>query len=352
MIEALRSRRGPVEPARDRVAGMARDSGRRRNTRALDAQACDLIELPSRAAKPAVRSPRVCAERAPADCAPVPLPSAGLCRERRSPRSGPAFHVVTPVHAIHRSGSWLKSASVYSGGEHQVLLPGSAPRYPLVSDEQPDDVSRNTSERHAQGAKSAYVRVSLSSDLAKWPVLRRPVGDPPAGDVLMQTSRRRCAPGGGWRRPTGAAAGARAGVISFRVVARRQRFWRAASTQARVPTCDGVAGQWTYSGPARPDGRHRRVCSGLAQRSVGGLPVRRLGTDGGLGEPFPRCGRQQAARFHRWGLLTGVGTEWRRAVLSFGRCDDGGAGGDRPRLCVRHARSVVRGSVLASPNEP
>ena len=61
---------------------MARDSGRRRNTHALDAQACDLIELPSSAAKPAVRSRRVRAERAPADCAPVPLPSAGLCRER------------------------------------------------------------------------------------------------------------------------------------------------------------------------------------------------------------------------------------------------------------------------------
>ena len=61
---------------------MARDSGRRRNTHALDAQAGDLIELPSSAAKPAVRSRRVRAERAPADCAPVPLPSAGLCRER------------------------------------------------------------------------------------------------------------------------------------------------------------------------------------------------------------------------------------------------------------------------------
>ena len=89
---------------------MARDSGRRRNTHALDAQTCDLIELPSSAAKPAVCSRRVRAERAPADCAPVPLPSAGLRRERAVAHDvkarlstvvtpgGSARHPIGPVH--------------------------------------------------------------------------------------------------------------------------------------------------------------------------------------------------------------------------------------------------------------
>ena len=61
-----------LEPSRDRVAGMARDPGGRRNTHALDAQACHLVELPSRAAKPAVCRSRVRAERSPADGAAVP----------------------------------------------------------------------------------------------------------------------------------------------------------------------------------------------------------------------------------------------------------------------------------------
>ena len=61
---------------------MARDSGRRRNAHAFDSQAGDVVELPSGAAKPAVRGPRVRAQRSPADGAAVPPPSTGLRRER------------------------------------------------------------------------------------------------------------------------------------------------------------------------------------------------------------------------------------------------------------------------------
>ena len=82
VVEALRGRRGPLKPTRDGVAGMARDSGGRRNAHAFDAQACHLVELPSRAAKPAVGSPRVRAERSPAHCASVPPSSARLRRKR------------------------------------------------------------------------------------------------------------------------------------------------------------------------------------------------------------------------------------------------------------------------------
>ena len=47
MDEALSRCRGSLEPSRDGGAGMARDPGGRRNAHALDAQACDLVELPS-----------------------------------------------------------------------------------------------------------------------------------------------------------------------------------------------------------------------------------------------------------------------------------------------------------------
>ena len=78
MVEALSRCRGSLEPSRDGVAGMARDPGGRRNAHALDAQACDLIELPSATAKTAECCPRVRAERASADCAAVAPPSARL----------------------------------------------------------------------------------------------------------------------------------------------------------------------------------------------------------------------------------------------------------------------------------
>ena len=71
----------PLEPTGDGVTGMPRDSGGRGKAHAFDAQAGDLLELPSRAAKTAVRGPRVCADGSPADGASVPLPSAGLCRK-------------------------------------------------------------------------------------------------------------------------------------------------------------------------------------------------------------------------------------------------------------------------------
>ena len=63
------------------VTGMARDPGSCRNAHTLDSQARDLVELPSRAAKPAVRRPRVRTERYPADVAAIPPPSARLHRK-------------------------------------------------------------------------------------------------------------------------------------------------------------------------------------------------------------------------------------------------------------------------------
>ncbi len=66
--EALTRCRRPLEPPRDSVAGMACDPGSRRNAHALDSQACDLVELPARGAKTAVRCARVRAQRLPADC--------------------------------------------------------------------------------------------------------------------------------------------------------------------------------------------------------------------------------------------------------------------------------------------
>ena len=81
MIEARGGCRGPLEPSHDGGAGMARHSGGRRNTDALDAQARDLVELPSTAAKTAVRGPGVRAERSPAYFAAIPPPSARLRRK-------------------------------------------------------------------------------------------------------------------------------------------------------------------------------------------------------------------------------------------------------------------------------
>ena len=101
---------------------MARDSGRRRNTHALDAQACDLIELPSRAAKPTVRSPRVRAERAPADCAAVPLPSAGLGRKRAVAHDVKArlSTVVTPGGSARHPIGRVHGSSVPAGETPRV----------------------------------------------------------------------------------------------------------------------------------------------------------------------------------------------------------------------------------------
>ena len=45
--DALRRWRGPLEPSRDGIAGMARDPGGRSNAHTLDAQARDLVEFPT-----------------------------------------------------------------------------------------------------------------------------------------------------------------------------------------------------------------------------------------------------------------------------------------------------------------
>ena len=82
LVDALRRWRGPLEPSRDGMAGMARDPGGRRQAHTLDAQARDLVEFPASAAKAAVRCPRVRADRSPADRAAVPPASAPLRRKR------------------------------------------------------------------------------------------------------------------------------------------------------------------------------------------------------------------------------------------------------------------------------
>ena len=61
----LRRCRGPLEPSREGMAGMARDPGGRRHAHTLDAQARDLVEVPTSAATAAVRCPRVRADVPP-----------------------------------------------------------------------------------------------------------------------------------------------------------------------------------------------------------------------------------------------------------------------------------------------
>ena len=80
-VEALCCSRGPFEPSGDGVAGMARDPGRCRNAHALDSQARYLVELPSSAAKAAVRCARIRADRALVNFAAVPPSSARLRRK-------------------------------------------------------------------------------------------------------------------------------------------------------------------------------------------------------------------------------------------------------------------------------
>ena len=171
MIEALRSRRGPFEPARDRVAGMARDSGRRRNTHALDAQACDLIELPSRAAKPTVRSPRVRAERAPADCAAVPLPSAGLGRKRAV-----AHDVKARLSTVVTPGG---SARHPIGRVHGSSVPaGETPRVPHDCRGAADRSTANGASTDARGAGciTASIRDGQNGNLGPTMMHERSLG--------------------------------------------------------------------------------------------------------------------------------------------------------------------------------
>ena len=99
LVEALRRCRGPLEPSREGMAGMARDPGGRRNAHTLDAQARDLVACPTSAAKAAVRCLRVRADRSPADRAAVPPASAPLRRKRAVAHDGAAqcSTVVTPA---------------------------------------------------------------------------------------------------------------------------------------------------------------------------------------------------------------------------------------------------------------
>ena len=78
----------------------------------VDAQARDLVEFPTSAAKAAVRCPRVRADRSPADRAAVPPASAPLRRKRAVAHDGaaqfstvvtPALGAGHPVDRVHRS---------------------------------------------------------------------------------------------------------------------------------------------------------------------------------------------------------------------------------------------------------
>ena len=88
------------------------EPGGRRNAHTLDAQARDLVEFPTSAAKAAVRCPRVRADRSPADRAAVPPASAPLRRKRAvahdveaqfSTIVTPALGAGHPVDRVHRS---------------------------------------------------------------------------------------------------------------------------------------------------------------------------------------------------------------------------------------------------------
>ena len=107
LVEALRRCRGPLEPSRDGMAGMARDPGGRRTAHTLDAQARDLVEFPTSAAKAAVRCPRVRAARSPADRAAVPPASAPLRRKRAGAHDGEAqFSGSSPFRVQRLSALW------------------------------------------------------------------------------------------------------------------------------------------------------------------------------------------------------------------------------------------------------
>ena len=136
LVEALGRCCGPLEPSRDGVAGMARDAGGRRNAHALDAQARDLVEFASRAAKTPVRRPGVRAERAPADCAAVAPPSA---RFRHRPAvahdvEARLSRVVTPgvaarylVDLVHRSSVPGRPNPSFRPRSHDQQRPAQAP---------------------------------------------------------------------------------------------------------------------------------------------------------------------------------------------------------------------------------
>ena len=129
LVEARSRCRGSLEPSGDGVAGTTRDAGGRRDAHALDAQARDLVELPSTAAKTGVHCPRVRAERLPAHRAAVPPPSARLRGKRAvahdvearvseivAPELG-ARHLVDRVHRASVPGRETRGFAHDLGGE-------------------------------------------------------------------------------------------------------------------------------------------------------------------------------------------------------------------------------------------
>ena len=143
--------RGPLEPSREGIAGMARDPGGRRNAHTLDAPARDLVEVPPSAATAAVRCPRVRADRSPADRAAVPPASAPLRRTRAvahdveaqfSTGVTPALGAGHPVDRVHRAS-----------------VPGGNPRFsPKIS-----EVKATDQQRPAQAPVDVAARSPRSS---------------------------------------------------------------------------------------------------------------------------------------------------------------------------------------------
>ena len=154
LVEALRRCRGPLEPSRDGMAGMARAPGGRRNAHTLDAQARDLVAFPTSAAKAAVRCPRVRADRSPADRAAVPPASAPLRRKRAGAHDGeaqcstgvtPALGAGHPVDRVHRSS-----------------VPGGNPRFsPTISEVKATDQQRPAQAPHPDGMVSNRLRADI-----------------------------------------------------------------------------------------------------------------------------------------------------------------------------------------------
>ena len=155
---------------------MACDAGGRRNAHAFDAQACHLVELTTRAAKPTVGRPRVRAERAPADCASVAPSSARLRRKRAVAHDveGPVFHGCrtrawrTPSR---RSRSLLKCTGgepVVSSTISEVKLtdpqrPAQAPEFLRIRHPQAESNCRHHDFQSREMSASSDFSMSLAS---------------------------------------------------------------------------------------------------------------------------------------------------------------------------------------------
>ena len=128
---------------------MARDPGGRRNAHTLDAQARDLVEFPTSAAKATVRCPRVRADRSPADRAAVPPASASLRRKR------------AVAHDVEAQLSTVVTRALGAGHPvdrvHRSRVPGGNPLFlPKISEVKATDQQRPAQAQHAQRFLSVH----------------------------------------------------------------------------------------------------------------------------------------------------------------------------------------------------